>query len=191
MAGKVVMPAAVLAAALLAAGPAAALEICDDLWFTRNLLFHQAGQCFGSALGQAVFGNEGCDASGVELGAAAKAMLAVIRAREAEWACSVDTSQTSLAVPELELRMALEDLPVANGYESACVGWKGARLELRAGRRVGAAVTGVALAGDTLLFQFDDAGDWTFVELIRGGAAAGSGWARLALGAESCEMMAG
>ena len=37
-----------------------ALEICDDLWLTRNLIFDRAGYCFGSVLGKSVFDNEGC-----------------------------------------------------------------------------------------------------------------------------------
>ena len=44
---------------LLIPAPVRALEICDDLWFTRNLLFSRAGYCFGSVLGQTVFGDTG------------------------------------------------------------------------------------------------------------------------------------
>ena len=37
----------------LLASPAAASDVCDDLWFTRNLIMDRAGYCFGSVLGRA------------------------------------------------------------------------------------------------------------------------------------------
>jgi len=56
---------ALLLAAL--AAPAAALEICDELWFTRNLIYDRAGYCFSSPLGRAVFDNSDCTGSALKI----------------------------------------------------------------------------------------------------------------------------
>jgi len=184
----------ILICAALLPAPAAALEICDDLWFTRNLMFHRAGHCFGSVLGKAVFGNEGCKPGGAELDDAAAALVVQVRAREAEWDCvaqPVDTGQDFLAVPVIAQRKALVDVPLASGYESGCIGWKGAPLALRNARDDGAEVTATVRADDTLLFQFDDVGDWSFVEIQQDGIPAGLGWAKVMLDDKVCEMLAG
>ncbi len=175
----------------LASGPASALEICDDLWFTRNLLFHRAGYCFGSALGRAVFGNEGCVPGPVELYPADVPLFRMVKAREAEWACKVDTSRTVLAVPDLETRKAQIDPPLATGYESGCIGWKGERLPLYTARHLDSPVVGAAHEGDTLLFQFEDVDGWTFVEVSQSGVPVGMGWARFQMTETSCDAFAG
>ena len=67
---------------------------CDDLWFTRNLIFDQVGYCFGSPLGQAVFDNADCTAKTPQLSDQDRTRVDAIEAEEARWDCRVDTSKT-------------------------------------------------------------------------------------------------
>jgi len=181
----------VLAVCLLIPAQGWALEICDDLWFTRNLTYDRAGQCFGSSLGKAVFDNEGCTEGGVSLDAKSAKLVMRVRETEAELACDVDTSQDFLAVPVIEQRKTLVDLPLATEFESACIGWKGDRVPLHTARNGESDLTGAVRMGDTLLFQYEDVDGWTFVELQQNGIPAGLGWAQVEIGEDSCEMMAG
>jgi len=176
---------------LIVPAPVAALEICDDLWFTRNLVFHRAGHCFGSVLGKAVFGDEGCNKDGGAPDKDALALIERVRGLEAEFNCDVDTTQDFLAVPVFEQRKDLIDLPFPSEIESACVGWKGGRLALRKAHKDGAELLGAVRDGDTLLFQYQDVGDWMFVEVQQNGIPAGMGWAKPEISKENCEMVAG
>lgn len=168
-----------------------ALEYCDELWFTRNLVFHNGGHCFGSPLGKAVFGNEGCKEAGVELKAEEKAFIARVREQEAAESCKVDTKREALPVVMLEQRKGLVDLPFPTLYESACIGWLGDRVSLYTARDSQGEVAGGIRKGDTLLFQFEDVGDWSFVEVTQNGISASMGWAKVKFDEESCAMVAG
>jgi hypothetical protein len=57
-----------IAALLLvgAAGPAAAQATCDDLWYSRNAFFKEAGYCFKTTRAIRTFGNAGCQYDGIE-----------------------------------------------------------------------------------------------------------------------------
>jgi len=178
-------------AAVLASSPVAALEICDDLWFTRNLVFDRAGYCFGSELGKAVFGNEGCVKGPLELDDASVKLVARLRGLEKDWNCKVDTSQSFLAVHAIEQRKALVDLPMPTGGESGCLGWLGERIVLRAERKDTGAVVGAVRIADTLLFQFEDVDGWSFVEVLQNDIPAGQGWAKLEISNKTCAGLAG
>ncbi|RYH05873.1 DUF4453 domain-containing protein [Tropicimonas sp. IMCC6043] len=171
--------------------PVSALEICDDLWFTRNLTFHRAGYCFNSVLGLAVFGNAGCTSKSPTLSAEASALVAHVKALEAEWSCHVDTRRKVLGVVSLEFRKSLTDLPVATGYESGCIGWRGDPFALHLGRTPDSPVTATGRAGDELLYEFEDVGGWSYIQLTRGGISAGAGWARVPLEDAVCDNYAG
>ncbi len=182
----------VLIGALTALGsPAIADERCDDLWFTRNLIFDRAGYCFGSPLGQAVFGNEGCTTSEPVLGGDDQYVVAEAGWKEAEWNCAVDTGRAALTISGLDLRRQIRDLPLISEFESACIGWRGGRLPLRAARDQIAQLTGAARDGETLLFRFDDRRGWSFVEVMRGEVLIGAGWTQAEIGEDSCEAIAG
>ncbi len=176
---------------LLVPSRSLALEYCDELWFTRNLIFHNGGHCFSSPLGKAVFGNESCDSGGVTVLDKDRAFIARLRAAEAEEGCKVDTSRTIMPVIMPEARKALVDHPFPTLYESSCIGWLGERVTLHKGRDTASDVTGAIRKGDTMLFQFEDVGDWTFVEVMLNGITAAMGWAQIELGEESCAMVAG
>ncbi|MEL0436252.1 YARHG domain-containing protein [Phycobacter sp. K97] len=71
-----------LIALTLLAGPAAASDYCHDLWYTRNAIMDQAGYCFGSVLGQAVFGTGPCIGKSVTLSPQDNRTVARLRAAE-------------------------------------------------------------------------------------------------------------
>lgn len=172
-------------------GPALALNVCDDLWFTRNLIFDRAGYCFSSELGQAIFDNTDCVEGEVELTPRAEALVALIRSDEDGLQCRVDDTRTTLDVPEIATRMRMQDLPIATLYESACVGWLGDSLELRTARNDEAEVIGTAERGDALAFQFQDEGAWSFIEVLGQDGLLGMGWAKVQIAEENCVAIAG
>jgi len=172
-------------------GPSQSLEYCEDLWFTRNLMFHNAGHCFGSPLGKAVFDTGSCIASGAILEAPALDIVNRVKKAEALEGCAVDTKATTLAIPLLDVRKALIDAPIPSLSESVCIGWKGAPVELRSARDKEGTVIGTARPGDTMLFQFEEAQDWSFIEVMQNGISLSMGWAQFELDEKSCEMVAG
>ena len=176
---------------MLVPSPVAALEICDDLWFTRNLIFHRVDYCFGSALGRSVFDNTVCTTKSPVLSRADSALVAKIRSLEVEWECRLDTSRRRLNVPDLDFRKSLYDLPVATGYESGCIGWRGEPFKLRSARHPVAPETATGWPGDNLLYQFESVGDWEYVGLYRNGGPAGAGWVRMPLEHVTCDNYAG
>jgi len=172
-------------------GTAAALEICDELWFIRNLVQHRAGYCFNSVLGQVIFDNDDCNPAGAALSEADKVLIAKVRAFEVEDGCAIDSSQTKLNVDMIEQRKALVDLPFPSWGESACIGWQGRRMSLRAERFVDGPVIGAARTGDMLMFQFEDVDGWSFVQVFQNDVPAGMGWAEIALEDLACDSFAG
>lgn len=177
----------------LLALPAAADEYyCADLWFTRNLVVHRAGYCFGTPLGQSIFGNEGCTGKSPVLSQTDAKMVAYLKQLERDEGCAVDTSQTSLSVTGMEARKQLKDLPVPTLFESGCVGWLGAVTPLYAGRSTGGTPIGSIRPGESVIFDFEEAGDWNFVRIYDENRLVSQGWARVPVWGEGlCEMMAG
>ncbi len=180
-------------ALLLACGiaaPAAALNICDELWFTRNLAFDRAGYCFGSPLGQAVFDNSNCTTHDPVASRADQVVVDQVLEIEAEWECHIDTHRRSLDIPFLDLRRQMADLPVPHGYESACIGWRGTSMTLHSARSDKAAITGIIASGEDILFQFLEQDGWTF--LISQNSGADMGWVRsFSWTAKTCDEVAG
>lgn len=171
---------AVPALLALAAGPALGFDECDDLWFSRNLVYDQAGYCFGSALGQAVFDNAGCTPGAILPDAGGQALIRFVRAREAELGCKADTSRSTLDIDNLDLRLALEPPVVAHSeYASGCLGWTGAPIELLAGPRAEAAAIGGVEPSDDIVWEYEwleETPGWSFITVYRGAAQVGLGW---------------
>ena len=165
-----------LCAAVFAAAPATADPLCDALWFTRNLIFDRAGYCFSSPLGQANFSAE-CSTSSPEISGADKLVVDLARQEEEMWECNVDTSRTTLEAWDTQVLAFIEDLPVPTGYESACLGWRGEMLMLRAARDPAADTTGFIRAGNDILLSFHEVAGWTFVSMTRDGQ--GLGWLQM------------
>lgn len=183
---------AFLTAAFVTVAPAVqALEYCEELWFTRNLAFHQAGYCFGSTLGKAVFGNAGCTGTDVALSPAQTELVAQVRAAEAAEGCQVDSSARGLRIRSLSARKSVYDIPMPSLYESACIGWQRQPKSLHVGRNPASAMLGEVRLGDDLLFEFEQAGPWAFVQVLRGGMRVGMGWAEIDINQMDCEAFAG
>jgi len=53
-------PVLVLVALLATVAPAAAQGTCDELWYSRNAIFKEAGYCFKTTRAIRTFGNAGC-----------------------------------------------------------------------------------------------------------------------------------
>lgn len=152
-----------LLSALLLPLPALADDGCHDLWFTRNLIMDRAGYCFGSTLGQAVFDNRGCTGKSVSLGAAEQRLVTQIRALEQSHGCRVNTGQPWLDLDDVFWRQQLWVLPVRDEFESACLGWLGSVIALRAGPGHGTAQIGQVLPGDYVGYAHIPVGGWTYV----------------------------
>ena len=180
---------AIAASLIVTPGPAAAEEICDALWFTRNLVFDRAGYCFSSPLGQAYFSPE-CTTTEPELDPDAAAVVAMVVELEAQWECSVDTRRAELSPFDTQVLTFIEDLPVPTGFESSCFGWKGGMLMLRAARRDDAQPTGFVRPGDDLLATYADIDGWSFYSMTPQGQ--GLGWVRSPEWSEAtCTALAG
>lgn len=179
---------------LLFAAPAGADPFCDDLWFARNQLFARAGFCFGSPLGQAVFGNAGCIGKEVTLEPGGAEMVAAISALEAQVPCKVDTTRRALEVENIGLRLRLEQVVFRSEFASGCLGWTGPALTLLAGPRPGAAPTGVVQAGDDIIWEYDSLpwpDGWSFISAHRGGVELGFGWYPGEIDQGLCSRLAG
>jgi hypothetical protein len=176
---------------LALANPAAALDACDDLWFTRNLIFDRAGYCFGSALGQAVFGNDGCTTKTPQLSHEDKGIIERACAFEDQLACNVDTTRQSLDVDLIAVRKAMTDLPITDGLESACIGWKGPETPLFQAQTSTSDITGYARSGDTILWLHESVGSWSFITVSLDGVPQTAGWVQIELTEGSCTFMAG
>lgn len=192
---RTLLLAAFAVAALAAASPAAASAYCEDLWVSRNTIFHRAGFCFSSALGQQLFGNAGCRGTDPQLSAADRATADAIRAREQEAGCRVNTSRgPSPAMRQMQTAYAmLTDIPAPDEFGWGCLGYRGAPLTLRAGASEAAPPIGTASRGNYIYSQHLRRGNWTYyVVLDRGGGRqVAHGWTRQGIPPGSCEQEAG
>jgi hypothetical protein len=167
--------------------PAVANNSCDDLWFTRNLVFAQAGYCFSSRLGKSVFGNGNCVGKNPYFGETEKRLVAQIKQLEKWEGCRVNTSGSRLDISGIRLRMYMRDLPVATGAETECRGWIGGNVALLDSHGNGGRRLGVLQNGDDFVWEHEDVNGWSFVT-VNGGQT--MGWARL--GTEPpCRFLAG
>ena len=142
-------------------------DYCADLWIVRNAVFDKAGYCFGSVLGQAAFDNSDCAfSSPPTLSPDAKRTVDDARQAEAEIGCRINSKVIDPAVmrrlEDLRPVIAMDDIPVPDFLESACIGYRGPASALRAGRNNGARVTGSLRPGDTLFYYFWGVDGWSF-----------------------------
>lgn len=181
-----------LAPALITPSLSWADTTCDELWFTRNAIMDRLGYCFGSPLGKALFDNSDCTGKSVSPTAANARDIERLRDSEEEFECKVDTSRTSMAFPDLGVRRSLVDLPIPDGYESACIGWVAAKMSLHSGATSDSAVIGEIAQGDSLMFVHFAEDDWSYVTVHSADFQQfkSSGWLR-PHGLEVCEAWAG
>lgn len=170
-------------------------EYCSDYWFVRNQAFDQAGYCFGSPLGQALFDNSDCTGKNVALSPKNQALVNRIAEIEARGGCNVDTSRTFLPIPLIGLRLQLTDLAARDEHSgSGCFGWTGAGFALWSGYGANRARISAVNPGDDLLFLSytpDAPLDWYYVEVERGGVPIGLGWSNAPLDWNLCTEAAG
>ena len=145
---------------------ASAASICDDLWFARNAVFNEAGYCFRSPLGQAVFDNSDCIGARASLDQPAERYVARIKVRERKMGCRVETSRTTVDVPLVDLRLALGVQPIRREREVRCVGYIGLPVPLRASPAETAPIVGFISPGDSILARHDAEGDWVFASQV-------------------------
>jgi len=176
----------------LLASPVLASDACHDLWFTRNAVIDRAGYCFGSPLGQAVFSNGDCIGKSVSLPPQAERMVALVKEMESRFDCRVNNKQTYLDLDDLFLRFQLWDLPVRDEYESACLGWLGPVMGLRAGHRPDAPLVGQIDPGDYVNYAHIPVGSWAYVTTSGPDwQVTSGGWLDTALYQEQCRDYAG
>ncbi|MEM9060113.1 MAG: DUF4453 domain-containing protein [Pseudomonadota bacterium] len=172
--------------------PAHADDVCNDLWFTRNLIMDRAGYCFGSILGQSVYDNADCTGKSVSLSADAQAQVSQIRDLEQSIQCRVDTGQPVIDLEDLDMRRRLIDLPVRDEYESGCIGWLEDPLPLRGGHSAAATVVGEVRRGDSVTFSHATVGAWNYVIVSdREWRYRSAGWTDHAFPITACEQFAG
>ena len=183
----------VLLLALLAT-PAMADDVCEDLWFTRNLIMDRAGYCFGSALGQAVFDNSDCIGKSVSVGAADQRLVNEIRAQEKVLECRVNTGRTRLGLADIETRRKLVNLPVRDEFESSCIHWLLDRAPLYAGHDEGTPIVGRVEPGDNIMWSHISAVEgWDYVTITGPdwGAVKSAGWLPSPKDTSACRQWAG
>ncbi len=159
-----------LIAALLTLTPLTAVAdpLCEELWLTRNTVFDRAGYCFGSSLGETVFDNGDCTTSQPTLSSEGVQVVEMVREVEEEFACKVDASAVKLELDHVFERLALQDLPVRTGYESACVGYTGPALLLTSGRHPDSPISGEILTGMDIMFEYIPVDGMDFIDLGNG-----------------------
>ncbi len=176
---------------LVVASPALAFDACDDLWFTRNLVFDRAGYCFGSPLGRAVFDNGDCRTNAPVLSTADQEIIAAVKTAEREFACHVDTDRTGLNLPDVPRRKTMTTLPVIEIFESGCYGWRSSDVALFDGVETGARQIGDVVRGDDILFLHVFQEPYSFVLVYRDDMFVAQGWGIFPVDGQSCEMAAG
>tara|TARA_R110002033_G_scaffold36345_2_gene74698 strand:+ start:1089 stop:1643 length:555 start_codon:yes stop_codon:yes gene_type:complete len=162
----------------LFSGPALA-DPCADLWFSRNQTMNQAGYCFGSNLGQALFDNADCTGKTVTLTPEQSRIVAQVKAIEKEVGCKVDTTSHRIDLEDLAVRRQLTVQPVLDEFPSGCVGWTGGQIRLHAGTSNATQVIGSAQTGDNIYFIHSPQNGFSYVTVTDSNFAAKSGgWLR-------------
>ena len=173
--------------------PALADGYCDDLWYTRNDVFDQAGFCFGSTLGKAVFDNGDCTTQTISLGPNAKKFVDYVTNLEAQAGCAVDTNRSAINLADLAIRRRLTDQPIMDELGSGCLGWVGPVVPLYAGQKTSSATIGQIDPGDFVSFGYLSVGDWSYVTTWshNWGSLRSGGWLLNNIGDGACQDWAG
>ena len=189
--------AAAAACTLVAALPAAAQPIdwCEERWVARNTIFHRAGFCFSSALGQQLFGNAGCTGTNPVLTPADREAVDAIRAQEQAAGCRVNTSRgPNASMRRMAAEMAmLVDVPAPDEFGWGCLGYRGPAMPLRAGASPAAPVIGMVEPGQFVYSQHLGRNGWTYFVASRtpGGPMVAHGWSPRGIQQGGCDQEAG
>ena len=186
-----------LSALALAALPqtAPANTFCDTFWISRNMIFHRAGFCFSSVLGQELFGNAGCTTTAPALSDADR--TAVARMHEVEQQnCRMDTSRGPTAQQrQIHADLArLIDLPEPDELGWGCLGYRGAPFTLHAGTSAAAPVLGTVSPGQFVYSEHWSRNGWSYYSVTNGPGLppVAAGWSAHRFGGDgTCEQEAG
>ena len=189
----------VLIATIMMAMPAAAEDNpwCQQLWLDRNTVMDRAGQCFGSALGQAVFDNSDCTPGQRPLSPLDTAIVTQIQQMEASGNCAVDTSVQRLMPEVLEHRARLLELwtvPIRAETEHFCGGYSGPAIDLHAGISTSTSIIGRLEPGQGFGFSYDPMPpNWEYITVTDADHnRVAHGWAQgLEMRDDLCAFMAG
>lgn len=178
----------------LLAQTAYAEEPCDDLWYSRNFYFEQAGYCFGSKLGKAVFDNSNCKSKNVSLSAFIQYRISQMEKIETEWECKINTGKIrALSIPNIDLRKNLLTQPISQGFESSCFGYTGSsQVPLYSAMSENSKIIGHVKLGDDVIDAHEevDNGDWWFASVTDKDGNDRIGWTNVVIFGQ-CEAMAG
>ncbi|PCH96947.1 MAG: hypothetical protein COB84_04235 [Rhodobacteraceae bacterium] len=175
---------------LILTNPAFAVDPCDDLWLSRNIIYDRHGYCFQSALGRAIFDNKACHKTPAELDKANAEKIAKIKAWEDELLCKMDTNRTRLDVDAVHLRFLLTEQPLANNSETQCVRYRGAvSIVLYAGPSTDTAPLGTIEIGDTVQWAHETQNGWEYVTIMQNDQTTKIGWTNANI--QDCEGLAG
>lgn len=156
---------------------------CQELWLSRNTVMDRAGQCFGTALGQAVFDNSDCVDGDIRLTPLDAELVRVAQDIE-EWAeCAVDTTADRLMVDVLPFHARLMELftiPVRADGEFGCTGYLGEAIPLHTGTSTSMTVIGMIEPGHTITMSHNTVrGGWQYLEVSDAdGMDVTHGWAQ-------------
>lgn len=169
---------------------------CELPWFARNLIFDRAGYCFSSALGRATFDNSDCTGTEITLSDRDQAAVDHILGLEADLNCAIDGNAPGLEhLAQFEHLRNADMIPAPVEHESACIGYIGSALPLRAAPIADGRVIGELRPGDNVSFIFLNEGPWDYVLASAEGEDTAlprrAGWAPVAQGYIDCEMYAG
>ncbi|MCF6271889.1 MAG: YARHG domain-containing protein [Rhodobacteraceae bacterium] len=176
------------------------LESCESLWVERNQILNEAGACFSSPLGNAVFDNGDCVPTPPVLSETALNRLAQIGQAEAARQCAINPDRESLTVNGrygalqfgkngLTLGRwagalaSLDVFPRRIGRGRSCVvdGLEAdgaSSLALRSGPDVRYPQIGRLLSGERVFSSAECLGRWCFADEVQGGnrQIASLGW---------------
>lgn len=183
----------ILIAAMLGLSSPSFGDTCDDLWFSRNMIFDQAGHCFSSDNAKRIFDNQNCTGAVSKLPKDQEARVSTLRGMEKELGCKVNSSSFTASFPDLKNRFRLKVQPVALDGEFACVGWKGPeKFLLNEPSLDGEKLGYVLVYGDVIgINHMNENFDWDYVTIFDAHGFKAAGWTYGLDIETNCEMLAG
>lgn len=170
---------------------------CNDLWFSRNAMLDQAGYCFATPLGKAIFDNADCTTKEPILPDTVKTQIAkIIKLEQGDAggfyeACHIDTSKRELDLDAIPLRKQLDFQPATDGGSGTCFGYLGADIPLYSAPWNAARPVGVIHAGNTVSHNHLGWKGWSFSLISTPQGWTAAGWYKADFDANSCATFAG
>lgn len=174
--------------------PALAGDFCDDVWFSRNLMYDRSSYCFESNLGKAVFDNSDCSPLGGILTKMDRDFVDWMDQLAKDYHCDVDTTRTTLDVDLIDVRRLISPPVGPEGFEGDCIDWKGPDIELRQMANLTSPISGQVQQGDNIFWEYKalyTPDGWWFFTVRREGEVAALGWSDYEFDADLCTAFAG